>query len=101
MSELVQVKKQVTFEQLCPDWAKTIKQCGYIPISISSGIYQYKYCIVGEAHGWSKDYKCDSCMTFADRFACTSLRASHDFLIDKFVEHFNECHVTFTGPCDL
>ena len=92
MSELVQIKKQLTFEQLCPKWAKIIKQCGCIPISIFSGIYNYRCCIVGEAHDWNNNYECDLCYSFADRFTRISLRASHDVLIDEFVEHFNECH---------
>ena len=47
-----QKQKYLTFEEICPRWAEAIRN---ERLSEGLGVYA-KYCVVGEAHGFSMDY---------------------------------------------
>ena len=91
MSELVQIKKQLTFEQICPLWSQYLSNPlgGHHPRLC---IDDSKYCIVGEAHGWhsNTEHRCMECRKFSFDF-CYSDR--FETLKTLFVEHWNEKHV--------
>ena len=61
LSELIQVKKQITFEQLCPKWFKSI-QTGVLESGLDGG---FSHCIVGEAYGFKGPYNCSECNVHA------------------------------------
>ena len=92
--KLIQVKKQLTFEEICPQWAQ--KLCD----RDKSFIGDFTHCIVGEAHGFSMDYSCIGSRSYCKECYDYSYDFGGDDLsqLDEFVVHWNECHVTDTGP---
>ena len=115
MSELVQIKKLLTFEEICPMWFTALTGG---PKSEILDWVSFKYCIVGEAHGFDRSYMTDSsktcleCFQFSGGLPFTgmtilNLLMRYDWsreelenhpVVKDFVRHFNECHVTLTGP---
>lgn len=61
MSSLEQVKKQVSFEELCPKWSRAI-QSGILANGLDGG---FSHCIVGEANGFIGPYNCSECNVHA------------------------------------
>jgi hypothetical protein len=109
MSELIQQKKQVTFEQLCPQWTEAIQK-GHTFGNLG---YMYGCCIVGEAHGfsqcynWDEEYSCQECRRHATGLVNgmpgasiyvigSKLRINHkrfEERKEKFMQHWNEHHI--------
>src|SRR6188508_93220 len=70
MSELIQEKKTLSFEEICPIRFKILTgKRGYTPDNDVVNIADPKCCIVGEAHKFeSKDYEyggCNTCNNFS------------------------------------
>lgn len=111
MSELVQVKKLLTFEEICPRWAAKLKH-GITDDHVDSPLIMssHRLCIVGEANGFSDDYVRRSLCIDCDMHSMRLYKRYGGYSIDEdphgtfeqdifdFVKHFNECHVTLTGP---
>jgi len=106
MSELIQVKKQVTFEELCPKWSEAIRK-GHISDNLG---YLFHQCIVGEAYSFKHNgYNgCQICEAYAYRLVCSGGRAAISIIADTllfidhelferekswFMRHWNKCHV--------
>lgn len=93
-SELIQIKKYKTFEEICPNWYKVLKyDRGVCRLSI---LY-HGSCIVGEAHGFSSGYmkECNECLKFSEDFVDVvyeSDKSELDSLINNFTEHYNNKH---------
>lgn len=95
-----QVKKQLTFEQICPKWSQMIKSnLKERPHGIA--IYSPAHCIVGEAYGFSDryvsgEYRCEQCrdmsMKLADEWSYVFNHIPFNE-INEFVDHWNACHV--------
>ena len=91
MYKLIQIKKQLTFEEICPYWAKELRRG-----TASKGLLNnFTQCIVGEAHGFNSDYSyaslnsfCQECFDYSFDFGGKDLSQ-----IDNFVAHWNEKHV--------
>jgi len=100
--ELVSVKKQITFEELCPRWSKLIHRLSktsrtrFIVEHKVIDIMTCKRCVVGEAHGFKDDYwmDCSRCGNYSGRFASllTKTPAERRTSIERFVNHFNKYH---------
>ena len=108
MSELIQIKKLLTLEDIAPNWARSIKMGDYNREELN----QNKYCVVGEAHGYADRYGCEKCNGFSYG-GMTHYRdgaPAHDNFIDilgrltpeelnnhptvqALVKHWNEKHV--------
>jgi hypothetical protein len=100
-------KKQLTFEEICPQWNEVISRNGTIPLVYLGPkgselcLTNYKCCIVGEAHGFSLDYNivgsgCERCVKFANSFIDYGhANAGFNSLKDDFVEHWNAKHVAY------
>lgn len=119
---LEQKKKQVTFEELCPQWSEAIRTGRLLPGLGASTTS----CIVGEAHGFDARYSyagdgfCGECWNMStklvnsSKYATISLEAYLDqysilhYHVDlnikheqlevgkeRFMKHWNEAHV---GP---
>lgn len=104
---LIQKRKLLTFEQICPEWAADIKKQGLHAMTITGkGLGYIDTCIVGEAHGGDPYYHCEQCDYYSMRFPLMVVNSLHNnelqYTIDKFVDHWNESHcpsqVTDTGP---
>jgi len=118
MSLLKQIKKTLTFEEICPIWHKILTgQTNYTPDTSAIDIADHKYCIVGEAHGFkSRDdvYDgCEKCDNFSyswtddndfyhhfqtdwcssDVKILTESELANDPLVKDFVNHWNEEHL--------
>lgn len=111
MSELIQKKKVLTFEELCPEWSALISQYGgfsKIPKIFRTVRYggkrtlsDYRRCIVGEAHGGGSYWpsvdeigvKCSGCVSFSMSFYETHNEEYYETEKSDFVQHFNEVHV--------
>lgn len=114
MSELVQVKKQLTFEEIAPQWSLFISQAGSARAALMDKALDTKlaeklgfaklkftdvrFCIVGEAHGFSSNYCyekeigfCKPCHSFAYAFMCKE--EVFEERKSAFVQHWNEVHV--------
>jgi hypothetical protein len=108
--QLEQVKKQITFEELCPKWSEAIRNRR---IAVGAGISTgYKCCIVGEAHGFDYGYSqlqggqvrgCDTCQILAVRLVPGSIIHFRDGSLhidnknferhkEEFMKHWNEKH---------
>ena len=117
MSELIQEKKTLSFEEICPIWFKILTgKRGYTPDRDVVNISDPKYCIVGEAHkfesGKGYDYGgCETCTNFSygvdenDFYhnfqtgfcsqnvkILTESEVRNDPLVKDFVNHWNEVH---------
>jgi len=100
MSELLQEKKTLTFEEICPKWSQRISEG--TPIE-SSELTDSRFCIVGEAWGGSDEYRvqCPQCNRFSGfgnvEGLCGPLRFGEYEIFEqrkeKFVNHFNNVHV--------
>jgi len=101
--ELISVKKQISFEELCPRWSKVIHKLSrtaktrFIKESKVIDIMSAKICVVGEAFGFDDTYwaDCGRCRAYSGRFASLlhktpSERRRH---IERFVSHFNKFHL--------
>lgn len=120
MSELIQVKKLLTFEEICPLWAPYYIRILQLRKELrgGSGSYDGLYeeynirrrlyeiglniadsdrCVVGEAHGWSSGRDCRECYNFAHQ----GVFQYKQEILDDWVQHWNLAHVTLTGPSDL
>ena len=82
--QLIQIRKLLTFAEICPGWIKAL------PIFLNQGIEEsgivgdlnmgsHKYCIVGEAHGFNMNYLyegdpnyCEDCRGFSYDFCFVS-----------------------------
>ena len=118
MSELVQQKKTLTFEEICPTWYKILTgKTNYTPDTSAINIADHKYCVVGEAHGFkSRDDQyngCKKCAKFSysltndndfyhhfqteymsdDIKILTESELANDPLVKDFVNHWNEVHI--------
>ena len=89
MYKLIQLKKQLTFEEICPQWTQKLHDADL------SFIGDFRHCIVGEAHGFNPDYSyssinsfCQECFDYSFDFGGKDLSQ-----IDNFVAHWNEKHV--------
>lgn len=112
MSELIQEKKIVTFEELCPKWSKSI-QTGIVKNGLGAA---FSNCIVGEANGFKGPYNCSECNKHATSLVNydNSIAAINLGLIpgtdegwkitkfdeeafeqrkDAFMKHWNLCHL--------
>ena len=104
MSELIQVKKQLTLEDIAPNWARSISMGEYNREELN----QPKYCVVGEAHGYADRYGCAKCFNYSMTIFFSAyyngtkeLRedlTKHKQILTEFVDHWNEHHVTDTAP---
>ena len=100
--ELVSVKKQITFEELCPRWAKIIHNLSkttktrFVVEHKVVDILVCKRCVVGEAHSFNDDYciECNRCSNYSSVFAelLTKAPAERRTYIERFVNHFNKYH---------
>ena len=108
MSELIQSKKELTFEEICPYHSSILGQWDKLSIEDKQlEIFKIRHdpskCFVGEAHGGDSSW--DGCRVCSDYgFAMTGGLPIHFdlFGIDwegfeknkqGFVKHWNECHV--------
>jgi hypothetical protein len=102
---LIQVNKTKSFEELCPNWSKAIRD-GTSAEQLH--IMHPSQCIVGEAHGWSNNYNdnCSDCYRLSARFpsffswSCSSqsiFRVNNEIEFERvkqeFMNHWNEKHV--------
>ena len=95
-----QKKKQLTFEEICPEWSQAIQYYRKQDWTGELGklnIASHKCCIIGEAHGFDRNYifrdrpeYCKDCDDFAILFC-----SERDFNEHKqdFVDHWNEVHL--------
>ena len=100
--ELRTVKKQMSFEDICPRWSqvihkisktnKTIFKMEHKMIDIGVALT----CVVGEAHGFNDAYweDCGRCRNYSGKFASLLIKTpSHRRRsIERFVNHFNKFH---------
>ena len=106
MSELIQKKKQITFEELCPEWTEIIrKEEGFENVKHYEFYGERKLsrsdvCIVGEAwkghssYYWERDSNyCGSCACFSDVFLASQGDKHFEVLKQHFMEHWNVTHV--------
>lgn len=99
-------KDLLTFEQLCPKWAKIVHSApiteknGFIVDHKRLNITECRNCIVGEANGFSEkynspvDFGCPTCSNHSIRFATIlhktpQVRSSW---INSFMNHWNKSH---------
>ena len=76
MSELIQVKKSLTFEEICPLWADRIKRGDLIGREGCTDIHNASRCVVGEAYKFSEvppymrgyDNYCECCLDYSRLF---------------------------------
>ena len=104
MSELVQVKKQLTFSEICPKHAYIISQWDKLTDEERRvEIYKIKadpfHCFVGEA---KKGDRLGCCWQYASNFGGMPEAFNTGAYVDwelfeqrkaEFVAHWNECHV--------
>lgn len=120
MSQLIQIKKQLTFEEICPSWTRILASYGgwektpkseYFGGTFNSrSLSNTKCCIVGEAHGDNDEYwfrpgrgqrenPCEICTIFSVNFCGTDVyqqihnEQEFEKAKSEFVAHFNEAHV--------
>jgi hypothetical protein len=116
MSELQQEKKTLSFEEICPQWARRIAGLDEFTEKkydqFHAKLINEKYCFVGEAHGFNGKYHCDECDNFSlfnEGGLCEAFNVDHSPYLGKtntkfdwnlfnrakeaFVKHFNEVHV--------
>jgi hypothetical protein len=101
-----QKKKQLTFEEICPLWSKKIKYKTSLANILD--ISNYKYCIVGEAHGFTMNYSdqtdpnmCTECFQFSNGLCTGCFQFSNGLCgmndletkIANFTQHWNEVHL--------
>ena len=107
MSELTQVKKQLTFEEICPLWYSYLIGG---PKSRDLHIGKHQFCVVGEANGFDLDKvrECDDCRhNHAYYLIRININRSYGPLtpeeinnnpaVIEFVNHWNERHIN-QGP---
>lgn len=111
-TKLIQKKKEITFEELCPRWTQAINMKWIIPgLDVS-----HDKCIVGEAHGFHPYYAygddeefCQYCHDISVRMVNLGGGAPvqlfderDDVYVDheklevykkSFMKHWNKCHV--------
>ena len=101
--ELITVKKQMSFEDICPRWSNIIHKLSrttktrFRKESKVIDIMSAKICVVGEAFGFDDTYwaNCGRCRNYSTRFSDllkfspSKRRAS----IERFVNHFNKNHL--------
>jgi hypothetical protein len=100
MSEIIQEKKQLTFEDIAPLWYQ------YLTGGKKSRVLEmgdYQYCVVGESHGF-KTADCFECHKFGLYFIPLDAEVKYEEPytpselnklpdVQAFVKHFNEVHV--------
>lgn len=104
--KVVRKRRIYSFSETCPRWVKHIHQAKteemkfYDKISILD-LADFKHCIVGEAHGFNRDYTnrgtkdyCDNCYHQAIGLASilTEGPKKRENMVDIFVNHWNLCH---------
>jgi hypothetical protein len=102
MSLLQQIKK-LTLDDISPNWARRLRA------GQTTGLEYGFMCVVGEAHGGGDYSGCDECYEAAYRIydsvehdlSWTKARGPLQYELDEFVAHWNQCHVTDTGPPGL
>jgi hypothetical protein len=91
---------KVTFEEMCPKWAKVVersKESGFSLTDEESTDLEctMSRCIVGEAYGWTARYSrwypkhCEECLELAYTLSNHKYWEKH---IPEFTEHWNEKH---------
>lgn len=119
MSELIQEKKLLTFEEICKEWSNffsNLIECNYMIrdnqltnfkhnfIGTDKKLYSIisaESCFVGEAHGRNRNYNdpgnpnyCQDCHYFSMyKFVCVENEIEFEEVKTDFVNHFNEVHV--------
>jgi len=107
MSELLQEKKTLTFEEICPKWTqRLINMTQQEREEYGLKLIGCSVCFVGEAHGGNQYGGCEECLNFCGFQAgglCYQFSANNwykpmdweEFEQTKqaFVKHFNEVHV--------
>jgi len=111
MSKLIQEKRVLTFEELCPDWTKIISlhggfsetrdDIGCMKENNKRNLTNHKCCVVGEAHGGGSYWpfcgepgiKCYACIRFSMDFFGYHDEEYYEMKKTEFVQHFNEVHV--------
>jgi len=95
-----------SFSETCPRWYKYIHQqktekMQFYDKTMLLDLSEFKYCVVGEAHGFNRDYTnrgtkdyCDSCYHQAIGFAniLTEGPKKRESIVDNFINHWNLCH---------
>ena len=108
---LLSKKHQSLAEQIMPEWSKEMKctahatSLGWIDTTdddLTSGISMnsMKFCMVGEAHGFSRKYSgggsepCDDCRAFSIRRLYNTIEINTRFAhtLEKFLDHYVEAH---------
>ncbi len=104
--KVVRKRRIYSFSETCPRWVKQIHQSKteemkfYDNTSILD-LADFKYCIVGEAHGFNRDYTnrgtkdyCDNCYHQAIVLASilTEGPKKREHMVDIFVNHWNSRH---------
>jgi hypothetical protein len=92
-----QKKKQLTIEDISPRWAKVItSKRKWSKTKDGLNIKDFKCCVVGEAHGFRKNYiwesdpeYCEECEGISSEFAYVRY---WDETTPEFVQHWNEKH---------
>ena len=105
MSELIQVRKQLTFEEICPQHAYMISQWDKLTdeekvVEIRKIKADPVSCFVGEAK--RGDHICDCCWRYASNFTGMPQAFNTGTYVDwelfeqrkaEFVQHWNEVHI--------
>jgi len=96
----VQVQKEITFKELCPEWfAKLTGHTHRVGLSFMNGAM----CIVGEAYGFEKGadyYNCHECLRFSGTFGAIAYnrynsedRLNSEEIVKGFMNHWNSEHL--------
>ncbi|MFB5599670.1 MAG: hypothetical protein ACE5SW_05515 [Nitrososphaeraceae archaeon] len=106
------IEKELTFEEICPIWSKKIRK-GLDRKDKEVLATDSKYCVVGEAWGYSGKQAgyyfaplipfigCWSCIKFGRKFAVFAKKDSisspkFNILISEFLQHWNKKHKSIT-----
>ncbi len=96
----IQKKKQLTFEEICPEWSEALPEVIHTHMFWKHGkldIADSRYCVVGEAHGFTNEYwqptskkYCQECDEFSSDFCDPAILEDAKIL---FTNHWNEVHL--------
>jgi hypothetical protein len=113
VKSLVSEQLPFAFEHICPRWANKLR-LGLDKQDVHTLVYDSKYCIVGEAWGYSGRHTgyyvaplipligCWKCVEFGREMGKTAKRQgrscanSLEPVINQFIEHWNHKHVAIT-----
>jgi hypothetical protein len=110
--------RQLTFEDICPIWASKLRT-GLDAQDLKTLVRDSKYCIVGEAWGWTGRQTgyyiaplipfvgCWKCVKFGRSMAKIARKHSQHSVVTQlqpvighFVEHWNEKHLDYQRTRD-